>query len=35
MDIVCGTLDYVCPEMVKGEKYSKEVDIWSIGVLTY
>lgn len=31
----CGTLDYVPPEMVKGVKYDKNVDIWSIGILTY
>ena len=35
---MCGTLDYLPPEMVsKGENdfYDKTVDIWSIGVLTY
>jgi len=31
----CGTLDYLPPEMLKGEEYSNSIDIWSIGVLTY
>lgn len=35
MNILCGTLDYVSPEMVNGLKYTKEVDLWSVGVLTY
>lgn len=35
MNILCGTLDYVSPEMVAGEVYTKEVDLWSVGVLTY
>lgn len=35
MNILCGTLDYVCPEMVSGEEYTKEVDLWSVGILTY
>ncbi|XP_055377789.1 uncharacterized protein LOC129609706 [Condylostylus longicornis] len=32
---LCGTLDYLPPEMVKGEPHSKAVDIWSLGVLMY
>lgn len=34
---MCGTLDYLPPEMVKGcnDYYSEKVDLWSLGVLTY
>ena len=34
---MCGTLDYLPPEMVKGgnEYYDEKVDLWSLGVLTY
>jgi len=36
---MCGTLDYLPPEMIKsGSKdnfYSEKVDLWSLGVLTY
>ncbi|KAK0748577.1 kinase-like domain-containing protein [Apiosordaria backusii] len=36
---LCGTLDYLPPEMVKsGSKdnwYNEKVDLWSLGVLTY
>ena len=35
MDQVVGTIPYLAPEMIKGEKYGKPVDIWAIGVLTY
>ena len=32
----CGTLDYLAPEMIeKTHAHDHNVDIWSIGVLTY
>jgi serine/threonine protein kinase len=31
----CGTLDYVCPEILEGDSYDACVDIWAIGVLAY
>eukprot|EP00960_Hanusia_phi_P060709 764588-Hanusia_phi.AAC.5 len=32
---LCGTLDYLPPEMVEGQAHDKAVDIWSLGVLCY
>ncbi|XP_055614193.1 aurora kinase C-like [Uranotaenia lowii] len=32
---LCGTLDYLSPEMVQGNPHSKNVDLWSLGVLAY
>lgn len=32
---LCGTLDYLPPEMVQGEDHDASVDIWSLGVLCY
>lgn len=32
---LCGTLDYLPPEMVTGAAHDKAVDIWSIGVFCY
>lgn len=32
---MCGTLDYLPPEMVVGERYSEHVDHWCLGVLCY
>ncbi|KAE9415595.1 hypothetical protein Angca_007000, partial [Angiostrongylus cantonensis] len=32
---MCGTLDYLPPEMVAGEQHREHVDIWSLGVLCY
>jgi serine/threonine protein kinase len=32
---ICGTLDYLPPEMVIGKEYNEKVDVWSIGVLLY
>ena len=32
----CGTLDYLCPEMVQGgHHHDHMVDIWTVGVLIY
>ncbi len=31
----CGTLDYVSPEMKDKGEYSLNIDIWSLGVLTF
>jgi serine/threonine protein kinase len=32
---MCGTLDYLPPEMVESQPYDKTVDIWCLGVLMY
>ena len=34
---MCGTLDYLPPEMVskKRQDYDKSIDIWGLGILTY
>ena len=32
---LCGTLDYLPPEMVEGVPHSHQVDVWSLGVLCY
>lgn len=32
---MCGTLDYLSPEMVEKYEHDKEVDIWGLGVLMY
>ena len=32
---LCGTLDYLPPEMVEGRAHDAAVDIWSLGVLAY
>ena len=31
----CGTVEYMAPELVQGQKYSVAVDWWSYGVLVY
>ncbi|XP_037373152.1 aurora kinase C [Talpa occidentalis] len=32
---MCGTLDYLPPEMIEGRTYNETVDLWCIGVLCY
>ncbi|KAJ6665702.1 hypothetical protein lerEdw1_002072 [Lerista edwardsae] len=32
---LCGTLDYLPPEMIEGRTHDEKVDLWSIGVLCY
>mmetsp|Transcript_4900 Transcript_4900/g.8831 ORF Transcript_4900/g.8831 Transcript_4900/m.8831 type:complete len:317 (+) Transcript_4900:390-1340(+) len=32
---LCGTLDYLPPEMIEGKTHDRTVDIWSFGVLAF
>lgn len=32
---LCGTLDYLPPEMVEGREHDEQVDVWSLGVLMF
>ncbi|EIW73451.1 hypothetical protein TREMEDRAFT_67370 [Tremella mesenterica DSM 1558] len=32
---LCGTLDYLPPEMVEGKEHNAKVDLWALGVLCY
>jgi serine/threonine protein kinase len=32
---LCGTLDYLPPEMVEGREHDEKVDVWSLGVLLF
>ncbi|TYZ59269.1 hypothetical protein PybrP1_007626, partial [[Pythium] brassicae (nom. inval.)] len=35
MQTACGTPGYVAPEILEGRPYGAEVDLWSLGVITY
>lgn len=35
MDVHCGTLIYMAPEVALSQEYTKSVDIWSIGIIMY
>nr|CAI64731.1 aurora/Ipl1p-related kinase [Marthasterias glacialis] len=32
---LCGTLDYLPPEMIEGKTHDETVDLWSLGILCY
>lgn len=32
---LCGTLDYLAPEMLNGNGYDEKIDLWCLGVFTY
>ncbi|OZJ06633.1 Aurora kinase A-B [Bifiguratus adelaidae] len=32
---ICGTIDYLPPEMIENQAYDEKVDLWSLGVLCY
>ena len=32
---ICGTLDYLPPEMIDDKPHDEKVDLWSLGVLCY
>ena len=32
---ICGTPYYMAPEMILGESYTSQIDVWSLGVLLY
>mmetsp|Transcript_32581 Transcript_32581/g.81655 ORF Transcript_32581/g.81655 Transcript_32581/m.81655 type:complete len:300 (-) Transcript_32581:316-1215(-) len=35
MQTACGTPIYVAPEILNGDPYDKEVDMWSVGIIMY
>ncbi|ROL48120.1 Calcium/calmodulin-dependent protein kinase type IV, partial [Anabarilius grahami] len=35
MKTVCGTPGYCAPEILRGNAYGPEVDMWSVGVILY
>jgi serine/threonine protein kinase len=32
---ICGTPSYIAPEIIFDDKYGKECDFWSLGILTF
>lgn len=32
---VCGTKEYMSPELFKGDSYDEKIDIWSLGIVMY
>ncbi len=34
-ETVCGTLDYLPPEMIEGRGHDHQVDVWALGILLH
>lgn len=32
---MCGTLEYIPPEMIKSEPHDTSADVWALGILMY
>lgn len=32
---ICGTIEYMAPEVVQNGVHSNKVDVWSLGILLY
>lgn len=35
MTLVLGSPLYMAPELIKRERYTEKIDVWSLGVITY
>lgn len=35
MTVVCGTTDYMAPEMLKELKYNEKIDVWALGIIMH
>ena len=34
-NVMCGTYEYMAPEIILQQRYSHRIDIWPIGILAY